>query len=334
MRVTAVTRTSTRERARATSVKFRIQPEARTVRVRASSLGLLVVGDDELRSSVERTAPSARRRVVHHVDPSCTEAPRNVGTAWDELVVSSELLDRTRESHPEWVARAARVWLIPPGDRARRKPFASPLPPVGAALKRTMDVVGAIVGLTLCLPIMLLAAAAIRIETRGPVFFTQTRVGAHGRRFRFYKLRTMRVGNDDAEHRAYYASLVRGDASAYGGVYKLLNDARVTRVGRVLRRLSIDEIPQFWNVLRGDMSLVGPRPMQPHELDMCDATAWLRLRVRPGITGAWQVSGRCNLTFSEMVALDIDYWRTWTLRRDIKILLSTPRAVFRGIGAA
>jgi lipopolysaccharide/colanic/teichoic acid biosynthesis glycosyltransferase len=201
-------------------------------------------------------------------------------------------------------------------------------------MKRALDVVGALLLLVAVLPVLLLAAAAILATSRGAALFAQERVGKDGRTFRFYKLRTMVRDNDDSQHAAYVASLIRGEAPAQDGVFKLTNDSRVTPVGRFLRRYSIDELPQLWNVLLGDMSLVGPRPALAREVELYDDHARQRLCVKPGITGLWQVSGRCELTFQDMVALDLHYASWWSLGTDLKILLRTPAAAIGGRGAA
>jgi lipopolysaccharide/colanic/teichoic acid biosynthesis glycosyltransferase len=177
-------------------------------------------------------------------------------------------------------------------------------------------------------------ALAVKLSSRGPVFFSQDRVGADGRLFRLYKFRTMYVNNDDSVHRHYVEALMRGEAAQHDGMYKLAHDPRVTRVGRVLRRYSLDEIPQLWNVLLGDMSIVGPRPPLLTESQKYDAFAWNRLRVPPGLTGLWQVSGRCALSFKEMVELDVEYWRKWSPLLDVRILARTPVALASTRGAA
>ncbi len=188
--------------------------------------------------------------------------------------------------------------------------------------------------LTFVISAVALAALAVRLTSPGPALFVQTRVGRHGRHYRLYKLRTMYQGNDDRAHRAYVARLIAGAGERCDGVYKLVDDPRITRVGRVLRKLSIDELPQLWNVLKGDMSLVGPRPPLPHETELYPARAWGRLRVKPGITGLWQVSGRCELSFEDMVSLDVRYWQRWSFLSDLRILLKTPGTVFSRRGAA
>jgi lipopolysaccharide/colanic/teichoic acid biosynthesis glycosyltransferase len=209
-----------------------------------------------------------------------------------------------------------------------------PLSRASRIVKRTVDIVGASLLLVVFLPVVVMAAIAIKLETPGPVLFRQSRVGKGARRFQMLKLRSMYVDNDDAIHHDYVAKLMRGEAEAHEGVFKLVHDPRVTKVGRVIRRYSVDELPQFWNVLRGDMSLVGPRPALPREVALYDGAAHQRLAVKPGVTGLWQVSGRSRLTFSDMVELDVAYWREWTLRRDIGILLRTPVAAFSGRGSA
>ena len=213
-------------------------------------------------------------------------------------------------------------------------PLAHPLPAGGRVLKRAIDIVLALVGLLLVLPVLVAAMVAIRLDTPGPALFKQTRVGRNGRRFRLYKLRTMNHGNDDRAHREYVARLIAGSRERNDGIYKLTRDPRITRIGWFLRHYSIDELPQLWNVLKGDMSLVGPRPALPHETDLYPPDAWARLRVKPGITGLWQVSGRCELSFEDMVSLDVRYWQRWTLLQDIVILLKTPKTVISGRGAA
>ncbi len=203
-------------------------------------------------------------------------------------------------------------------------------------LKRFLDIAGSIAGLILFSPLFLLISLAIKLTSKGPVFFRQERVGKHGVPFGCLKFRTMDVNNDSKIHQEYVAKLIRGDAAPTrdSGVFKITNDPRVTAVGQLLRKSSFDELPQFINVLKGEMSLVGPRPPIPYELEAYDL--WHRRRVfeaKPGITGLWQVKGRSSTTFDEMVRLDLQYARSWSLWLDFKILLETPRAVFSGKGA-
>ena len=195
------------------------------------------------------------------------------------------------------------------------------------AIKRAMDLIVSITMLTIASPLLLIAAIAIRVDSRGPVFFRQVRVGRDGKRFTMFKLRTM---VSDAE--SQLDSLIDLDALDEPA-FKISNDPRVTRVGRLLRRSSFDEVPQFINVLRSDMSLVGPRPEEEAVVALYDERQRQRLRVKPGLTGPMQVAGRGGLTFEERLALERDYVDNLTITGDIKILLRTPPAVIRGEGA-
>jgi lipopolysaccharide/colanic/teichoic acid biosynthesis glycosyltransferase len=215
--------------------------------------------------------------------------------------------------------------LVKPRPRLARRTI------LAHAIKRVLDVVVASLVLLVSIPVLLLSVVAISLTSRGAPIFVQERVGKDGRHFRFYKLRTMVAGNDDTVQVAWAAQWVRG--GGFNGLYKLVNDHRITRVGRFLRRYSIDELPQMWNVIRGDMSLVGPRPALPHEVAMYDDTARRRLSVKPGVTGLWQVSGRSELSFPEMIALDLHYATWWSLRSDLRILLRTPLAAISARGA-
>ena len=207
-------------------------------------------------------------------------------------------------------------------------------------VKRTVDVIGSATMLILFAPIFLAIAVAIKVTSRGPVFYRQQRVGRYGQTFTFLKFRSMFVNNDSNVHKEFVTRLIvsksaEANANENGSsVYKLTNDKRITRVGGLLRRTSLDELPQFFNVLRGEMSLVGPRPPIPYELAAYQT--WHRQRllaVKPGITGLWQVMGRSSVRFDEMVRLDLRYASTWTPWLDLKILLRTPGAVIRGSGA-
>ncbi len=201
------------------------------------------------------------------------------------------------------------------------------LPPTCRSFKRVMDVVIAAFALIVTLPLLAVAAVAIVAESKGGALFTQTRVGAGGQPFRLFKLRTMRAGSNDGEHRAYVAALINGEGEPQDGMYKIVDDHRRTTVGKLLRSFSIDELPQLWNVLRGDMSVIGPRPPLPEEAALYDRATWARMAVKPGLTGLWQVSGRSRLSFEEMVELDIRYWREWSPLLDLRILARTPKAV-------
>jgi lipopolysaccharide/colanic/teichoic acid biosynthesis glycosyltransferase len=193
--------------------------------------------------------------------------------------------------------------------------------------------VSAALALLVLSPLLLLVGALVWRSSPGPVFLRQTRIGKDGRPFRMYKFRTMLADCDPAPHRAFYRSLVKGEARPIGGSFKLTDDPRVTPVGRVLRRLSLDELPQLLNVLKGEMSLVGPRPPLPYEVELYDARALRRLSVRPGMTGLWQVNGRSALDFQQMVDLDLSYITRWSIWLDVAIVLRTPAVVLATRGA-
>jgi len=204
-------------------------------------------------------------------------------------------------------------------------------------VKACMDVAGSLVALALLSPFLLVIAIAIKLTSKGPILFRQQRVGQYGRKFTFLKFRSMYTANDHKIHEEFVKQLIAGTNKSNGNgssVYKITNDPRITPIGKFLRKTSLDELPQFLNVLIGEMSLVGPRPPIPYEVDCYDIWHKRRLlAVKPGITGLWQVRGRSRTNFDEMVRLDLQYGETWSLWLDIKILLETPRAVFSGDGA-
>lgn len=194
-------------------------------------------------------------------------------------------------------------------------------PSVRSLPKRLLDILGALVGLGITALLFPFLALAIRLDSPGPILFGQVRLGWMGRRFRLWKLRSMVV---DAE--ALRAS-VRNEAS--GAFFKNANDPRITRVGRFLRRTSLDELPQFWNVLVGDMSLVGTRPPTPDEVDRYAVPNWQRLDVRPGLTGEWQVNGRSSIVnFEDVIRLDLRYQQNWSLGYDIRLIFKTLAVLF------
>jgi exopolysaccharide biosynthesis polyprenyl glycosylphosphotransferase len=208
----------------------------------------------------------------------------------------------------------------------------------GAAIKRALDFVASLCLLILLAPLLLVIALAIKLTSPGPVLFRQTRVGRWGNTFTIFKFRTMVVHADSTIHQQYVSQFIKTGAPAAGttgaAVFKIVNDPRVTRVGAILRKTSLDELPQLLNVFRGDMSLVGPRPPMPYEV--AQYKAWHYRRVvdaKPGMTGLWQVTGRSRTTFDEMVRLDLRYARKCSTWEDIRILLATPRAVISGKGA-
>lgn len=223
-----------------------------------------------------------------------------------------------------------------PADHARRR--------LSDGIKRAIDVAGSLLLLVGLSPLLVLIAALVRLTSPGPVLFRQVRIGQMVRPFTMLKFRSMYAGNDPKLHQEYVSWFIgesrrapasNGNGSGNGsGLFKLTGDLRVTPLGRFLRKTSLDELPQLWNVLRGDMSLVGPRPPLPYELEQYEP--WHRRRIleaKPGITGLWQVVGRSRTTFDEMVRLDLRYARTRSLWTDVKILLATPAAAVSGKGA-
>jgi len=211
---------------------------------------------------------------------------------------------------------------------------------LGRATKRLIDVLGSLSLLAILSPVFFIIAAAVKLSSHGPVLFRQKRVGEHGTPFTFLKFRSMYMNNDASAHKEYVRQLITGQAekksanSNGAGVFKLTNDPRITPVGRILRRSSLDELPQLINVLRGEMSLVGPRPPVPYEVEAY--ATWHRRRLleaKPGITGLWQVYGRSRVEFDDMVRLDLRYARNCSPWLDLKILLQTPKAVMSGDGA-
>jgi lipopolysaccharide/colanic/teichoic acid biosynthesis glycosyltransferase len=220
--------------------------------------------------------------------------------------------------------------LLNPGSRRRSL----------LVIKRMIDLVGSALALILFSPLFVVIALAIKVSSKGPVLFRQQRVGQYGQCFTFLKFRSMYVNNDHCVHQKFVTELIANKADRQrssrnnDGVYKLQNDKRITRVGNFLRRTSLDELPQLLNVLRGEMSLVGPRPAILYELAAYQT--WHRRRVleaKPGITGLWQVIGRSRVKFDEMVRMDLRYAMSWSPWLDLKILMRTPFAVIKGTGA-
>ena len=213
--------------------------------------------------------------------------------------------------------------------------FRSPLSSAARFIKRSSDLVIALLTLIVLAPLWLLIALLIKLDSRGPIFYKQERVGMDGRIFLFYKFRSMRADSDDARHREFQEKYIKGEPDSNLGdaarpAYKLRADERVTRLGKVLRKTSLDELPQLFNVLRGDMSVVGPRPPIPYEVERYELWHRKRLDMKPGITGLWQVSGRNRLTFDEMVRMDLYYIENWSSLLDLKIILQTLPVMWRG----
>ncbi len=221
---------------------------------------------------------------------------------------------------------------FPDKERIRKKAF---------KIKRIIDIIGSIAGILIFSPLFVLIPLCIKFTSRGPVLFRQERIGQYEKKFMFLKFRSMYVDTNPDVHKEYVHNLIAKKVSGETGgngtgkkVYKITKDKRVTPIGNILRKTSMDELPQFFNVLKGEMSLVGPRPPIPYELEKYDS--WHRrrvLEVKPGITGLWQVTGRSSTTFDEMVRLDLQYATSWSPWQDIKILFKTPWAVVAGRGA-
>jgi len=201
--------------------------------------------------------------------------------------------------------------------------------------KRGIDIGFSAFVLTLGAPVFLLLAALVKLSSAGPVLFRQTRLGRDGRPFTFYKFRTMQHKNDDSVHRSFCENFIQGAGEPEGQtrVFKMMKDPRITPIGQFLRRSSLDELPQFINILRGDMSLVGPRPPISYEIEHYQDWHKDRLRVTPGLTGLWQVSGRSQVPFDEMVRLDLHYIANWSLGLDLRIIWKTIPVMIRGDGA-
>ncbi len=211
--------------------------------------------------------------------------------------------------------------------------------PISILMKRILDIVGSALGMVILLPLFLAVGLLVKLTSKGPVFFKQERVGYLGETFVFYKFRTMQVSQSPNIHYGFVKDFISGKSCAVKNeegatVYKIVNDPRVTRLGKFLRKSSLDELPQLFNVLKGEMSLVGPRPPVPYEWDMYEG--WHRARLteaKPGITGLWQIRGRSSTTFDEMVRLDLEYARKQSFLLDVKLLLLTLWMVFTAKGA-
>jgi lipopolysaccharide/colanic/teichoic acid biosynthesis glycosyltransferase len=267
-------------------------------------------------------------------DPDETRSSA-VGVAPESLGSHDLALDISEPTRPV-IIDLVRPEVTPPGMLVDETRFVEPLGEVGLlvarswqrATKRLIDVVGALTLLALLAPVMLVIAISIPLTSPGPAIYAQRRIGKGGHPFTIYKFRSM--DRDAHESRHLHAHRNRHTT---GPVFKVPDDPRITRMGRVIRRLSLDELPQLVNVLRGDMSLVGPRPALPEEFALCDEDVRQRTLVRPGLTCIWQVSGRSDVDFLRWVDMDLEYIRTWTLLLDLRLLLRTIPAVFRGQGA-
>jgi exopolysaccharide biosynthesis polyprenyl glycosylphosphotransferase len=261
-------------------------------------------------SEVIITVPSSHHHRIQQIIRSCRKAGARARIVPDFFQLSLQQVD---------IDNLAGIPLI--GIRDTR------LGRVPRLVKRGMDILGGVVGLVLCSPLIGATAVAIRLDSKGPVFFRQERLGERERPFRVVKFRSMRVGAEAEQ--AQLQALNEAD----GPLFKIREDPRLTRVGRWIRRASLDELPQFVNVVRGEMSLVGPRPPLASEVAKYQGWQRKRLSVKPGITGLWQVSGRSDLAFDEMCLLDIYYIENWSLWLDVRIILRTIPQFFLGRGA-
>lgn len=204
--------------------------------------------------------------------------------------------------------------------------------------KRLLDVILAVAMFTAALPIMVVVAVLVAVDSPGPILYKQRRVGQNGEEFDLYKFRSMRYQADDSIHRTAIVKYMRGErldtSRTTDSPYKLGADPRITRVGKFIRKTSLDELPQIWNIITGQMSLVGPRPPIPYEVELYSKRAMQRLNGKPGLTGPWQVYGRDRVTFHQMVEMDIAYLRNRSLAYDLKLILLTVPAVVKGRGGA
>jgi exopolysaccharide biosynthesis polyprenyl glycosylphosphotransferase len=319
---------------------------------------VLVIGDTPSAHAYIRTVSETRGtgfRVVAHLRDVPEDADLGVmveritATAHiDEIVVASHQLSRTHVQEMLSVpgARQIKVRAVPelfglPPSKVQVQPFEDfPLLTLGGnpvrgahwRVKRTVDVLVAGAALFLLSPLLALIAFLVRRSSPGPVLFRQARVGMDGKTFEVLKFRSMRCDAPDTVHREYMTSMLstrKGEAEASSTLFKLVDDPRVTPIGRVIRRFSLDELPQLWNVLRGEMSLVGPRPALHYEVALYEDWERRRLDVLPGMTGLWQVSGRSRLSPADMVRLDVHYAETWSLPSDFRIMARTLAAVLR-----
>jgi anti-anti-sigma factor len=253
--------------------------------------------------------------VIEQRSEASTQTPTPQGRAQPETVASIRSAPVAMNSLPGRSMQKRLINMV-----KSDQPFVTH-PSVKSLPKRLIDIVGSIVGLGITAIVFVPIAVAIKLDSPGPIFFGQVRCSSMGKRFRMWKFRSMVT---DAERKKH---LVQNQAS--GAIFKNANDPRVTRVGRILRKTSLDELPQFWNVLKGEMSLVGTRPPTPDEVERYEIPQWQRLDIKPGMTGEWQVNGRSSvLDFEDIVRLDLKYQENWSLMYDFKLILKTIWVVF------
>ena len=236
-----------------------------------------------------------------------------VRTIQSDLGLTIQALAAEQTAHVQWQRRSLRLYPL---------------------AKRLFDLVVALIMLIVSAPVMAIVALAIKLDSPGPIVFRQTRIGKNHRPFTFYKFRSMYYKADSSVHQQFVKNLINGSSSCSStGTYKLASDKRITRVGRFIRKTSLDELPQLFNVIKGDMSMVGPRPPIPYEVAEYKDWHHRRLSVTPGITGLWQVQGRSLVSFDDMVKMDIDYVEQRSLKLDAALLVQTVPAVLSGRGA-
>jgi lipopolysaccharide/colanic/teichoic acid biosynthesis glycosyltransferase len=275
-----------------------------------------------------------------------TDQQHTLNKVWGNLTEYLGLarFDRLEISYQIFPGDFVSLPKVKPGDLSQHLDLFAPPAAKKAAftIKRIVDIVGSLCAITLFGPVFLLVAALIKLNSTGSIFFKQERVGLYGKKFMFLKFRSMHTNNDPSIHKEFVRKLIQGGktdhiqsvGTQHTKDFKIKDDPRITSVGRFLRKTSIDELPQFFNVLMGDMSLVGPRPPIPYECE--DYDIWHRSRVldmKPGITGLWQVDGRSATSFDDMVRMDIKYIREWSLLLDMKIIIKTPLVVLTCKGA-
>ncbi len=336
-----------------------VRPLARRMYPRLSRGPILVLGDTERAERLVGDLEEAmgERRAIHHrplsstapdrarevveshgfsevmIEPDGRPLEEVFDTAFACLDARADVVVVSNQFHV--VSGRAAIGDVEgvPAMRFRRADLAGP----EAILRRMIDVAGATVCVVVLAPVLAAIAIAVKISSPGPIFYRQERVGRLGRRFTMYKFRTMVAGNDSSIHREYLDAYIKNGAAASVSadgtkIYKLTRDPRVTSVGGWLRAFSLDELPQLWNVMRGEMSLVGPRPCLPYEWDLYRPWQRRRLDVMPGCTGLWQVTARSHVTFDEMVILDLHYAHHGSVGRDLWLIAQTIPAMVRGRG--
>lgn len=302
-----------------TDITTTIEHETRTGRGTGSVALCSPVPLEDIEAALLR-----RFAVVHRFD-----AIPDTDPDVDLLLAAESCFGEPGQLKPSWILDSGDVRVLADDDA---DPLGHPIPALGRAAKRALDLLAASAALLALSVPLAVGALMVFLDTGRPILHRGRRVGEGGRTFDALKLRTMHVDNDPAAHQAYVEGLMKGTAGKQDGMYRLANDPRITRSGEPLRKFAIDEIPQLWNVIQGDMSLLGPRPPMDREALVYSGRAWRRMRVKPGVTGLWQVEAHGEVGFDEMVELDVRYWKTWSFINDVKLLLRTPGVVLGSRG--